>query len=163
MKIRILYFLLALLSLTACGAPAEEKTPASQTAEPAPVLETSRQPARNLRPYVDWVFEPDPYLVSGADYDALFSGTASGSPPETAPWFGVPALFPFTEMQEIGVCEGTFDWETSTCDEAWAIANHYYCYSGARSAQAVSALRRMGYTNVKNIGGIAAYAGKVEH
>ena len=38
-----------------------------------------------------------------------------------------------------------------------------YCYSGARSAQAVSALRRMGYTNVKNIGGIAAYAGKVEH
>ena len=37
-----------------------------------------------------------------------------------------------------------------------------YCYSGARSAQAVSALRRMGYTNVKNIGGIAAYAGKVE-
>lgn len=126
MKIRILYFLLALLSLTACGAPAEEKTPASQTAEPAPVLETSRQPARNLRPYVDWVFEPDPYLVSGADYDALFSGTASGSPPETAPWFGVPALFPFTEMQEIGVCEGTFDWETNTCDEAWAIANRYY-------------------------------------
>ena len=38
-----------------------------------------------------------------------------------------------------------------------------YCYSGARSAQAVSALQRMGYTNVKNIGGIAAYAGKVEH
>ena len=38
-----------------------------------------------------------------------------------------------------------------------------YCHSGARSSQAVSALRRMGYTNVKNIGGIAAYAGKVEH
>ena len=37
-----------------------------------------------------------------------------------------------------------------------------YCHSGARSSQAVSALRRMGYTNVKNIGGIAAYAGKVE-
>ena len=35
-------------------------------------------------------------------------------------------------------------------------------HSGARSSQAVSALRRMGYTNVKNIGGIAAYAGKVE-
>lgn len=29
-----------------------------------------------------------------------------------------------------------------------------YCYSGARSAQAVSLLRRMGYTNVRNIGGI---------
>ena len=38
-----------------------------------------------------------------------------------------------------------------------------YCYSGARSAQAVGVLQRMGYTNVKNIGGIAAYAGKVEH
>ena len=38
-----------------------------------------------------------------------------------------------------------------------------YCHSGARSGQAVMALRRMGYTNVKNIGGIAAYAGKVEH
>ncbi|MGM9606480.1 MAG: rhodanese-like domain-containing protein [Oscillospiraceae bacterium] len=38
-----------------------------------------------------------------------------------------------------------------------------YCYSGARSRQAVRALQRMGYTNVKNIGGIAAYAGKVEH
>ena len=38
-----------------------------------------------------------------------------------------------------------------------------YCHSGARSAQAVSVLEGMGYTNIKNIGGIAAYAGKVEH
>ena len=38
-----------------------------------------------------------------------------------------------------------------------------YCRSGARSSQAVGALRRMGYTDVKNIGGIAAYTGKVEH
>ena len=37
-----------------------------------------------------------------------------------------------------------------------------YCYSGARSRQAVSTLQQMGYTNVKNIGGIAAYEGKVE-
>ena len=37
-----------------------------------------------------------------------------------------------------------------------------YCYSGARSGQAAAALRQMGYTNVKNIGGIAAYSGKVE-
>ena len=36
-----------------------------------------------------------------------------------------------------------------------------YCYSGARSAQAVRALQRMGYANVKNLGGIAAYTGKV--
>lgn len=37
-----------------------------------------------------------------------------------------------------------------------------YCYSGARSRQAVAALMRMGYENVKNIGGIVAYSGKVE-
>ena len=37
-----------------------------------------------------------------------------------------------------------------------------YCHSGARSAQAVKVLAQMGYINVKNIGGIAAYKGKVE-
>lgn len=37
-----------------------------------------------------------------------------------------------------------------------------YCYSGGRSAQAVSALQRMGYQQVKNLGGISAYTGKVE-
>ena len=37
-----------------------------------------------------------------------------------------------------------------------------YCYSGARSGQAVAALKKMGYSNVTNIGGIAAYRGKVE-
>ena len=36
------------------------------------------------------------------------------------------------------------------------------CHSGAGSRQAIGVLRRMGYANVKNIGGIAAYAGKVE-
>lgn len=37
-----------------------------------------------------------------------------------------------------------------------------YCYSGARSRQAAGILRNMGYTHVKNAGGIAAYRGKVE-
>ena len=37
-----------------------------------------------------------------------------------------------------------------------------YCYSGARSRQATAILQHMGYTNVRNIGGIAAYQGKVE-
>lgn len=36
-----------------------------------------------------------------------------------------------------------------------------YCYSGSRSAQAAAMLKRMGYTNVKDIGGIAGYTGKV--
>ena len=37
-----------------------------------------------------------------------------------------------------------------------------HCLSGARSRQAAAALKQMGYTNVKNIGGISSYAGKVE-
>ena len=36
------------------------------------------------------------------------------------------------------------------------------CHSGARSSQATEILTRMGYANVENIGGIAAYTGKVE-
>ena len=42
------------------------------------------------------------------------------------------------------------------------MALYVYCHSGARSRQAAGLLRRMGYRNVNNIGGIAAYAGKVE-
>lgn len=37
-----------------------------------------------------------------------------------------------------------------------------YCHSGSRSRQAVSVLQQMGYSNVKNIGGISSYTGKVE-
>ncbi len=38
-----------------------------------------------------------------------------------------------------------------------------YCYSGSRSRQAADTLEKMGYTNVKNLGGISAYTGKVEY
>ena len=41
-------------------------------------------------------------------------------------------------------------------------ALYVYCQSGARSRQAAGLLKQMGYTNVNNIGGIAAYEGKVE-
>ena len=37
----------------------------------------------------------------------------------------------------------------------------FVCCSGARSSQAVAALRRMGHTNVTNIGGISTWTGKV--
>jgi len=37
-----------------------------------------------------------------------------------------------------------------------------YCHSGARSRQAVNYLQHMGYMNATDIGGIAAYSGKVE-
>lgn len=36
------------------------------------------------------------------------------------------------------------------------------CLSGARSSRAVGALKSMGYTNVKNIGGLNSYNGPVE-
>ena len=39
---------------------------------------------------------------------------------------------------------------------------YVYCHSGARSRQAVSFLQQMGYTHITNLGGIAAYHGKVE-
>ena len=37
-----------------------------------------------------------------------------------------------------------------------------YCRSGARSTAAEQELQDMGYTNVKNIGGIANYTGEIE-
>mgnify|MGYP000927737416 CR=1 FL=1 len=37
-----------------------------------------------------------------------------------------------------------------------------YCASGARSARAEKALKQMGYTNIRNIGGIRGYAGPLE-
>ena len=37
-----------------------------------------------------------------------------------------------------------------------------YCRSGARSAQATGLLSGMGYTDVRNIGGITAWTGKIE-
>jgi len=38
---------------------------------------------------------------------------------------------------------------------------YVYCYSGSRSEQAVAYLKKMGYTNTVNIGGISSYRGKV--
>ena len=37
-----------------------------------------------------------------------------------------------------------------------------YCFSGGRSAQAAATLRRLGYTNVTDLGGITAYSGELE-
>ena len=39
---------------------------------------------------------------------------------------------------------------------------YVYCRSGARSGRASASLKRMGYTNAVNIGGILSYSGKVE-
>ena len=42
-------------------------------------------------------------------------------------------------------------------------ALYVYCHSGARSRQAVSLLRHMGYSDVRNIGGILSYSGELEN
>ena len=36
---------------------------------------------------------------------------------------------------------------------------YVYCLRGSRSASAVKAMEKMGYTNTKSIGGIASYSG----
>ena len=38
---------------------------------------------------------------------------------------------------------------------------YVYCRSGGRSSRAAALLKRMGYTNVTDIGGIADYRGRV--
>lgn len=38
-----------------------------------------------------------------------------------------------------------------------------YCYSGARSRRAVQELHHLGYTDVRNLGGISAYNGRVAY
>lgn len=39
---------------------------------------------------------------------------------------------------------------------------YVHCYSGARSRRAALILKRLGYTNVTDIGGISNYNGKIE-
>lgn len=39
---------------------------------------------------------------------------------------------------------------------------YLYCHSGARSRQAAAMLKRMGYWNVTNIGGLMGYRGTIE-
>ena len=59
---------------------------------------------------------------------------------------------PLQQLDKVGVVADNMD-----------IPMFVYCYSGARSRQAVAMLQHMGYRNVQNIGGITAYRGKVEN
>ena len=71
------------------------------------------------------------------------------------------------EYQE-GHIPGSKNVPLQTIDKISSVADNkniplfVYCHSGGRSRQAAAALGQMGYTNVRNIGGIAAYQGKVE-
>ena len=72
------------------------------------------------------------------------------------------------EEYRSGHIPGSKNISLQTIDKVVSIADnkdtalYVYCQSGARSRQAAGMLKQMGYTNVNNIGGIAAYAGKVE-
>lgn len=57
-------------------------------------------------------------------------------------------------LQQIGTAETAVSQKTAPL--------FVYCLSGARSAQATAALKRMGYDDVRNIGGIGRWHGEVE-
>lgn len=69
---------------------------------------------------------------------------------------------------QTGHIPGSFNLPLALLDNADEIIDNedtpifVYCQSGNRSRQAVARLAAMGYSNVKNIGGIATYSGKVE-
>ena len=72
------------------------------------------------------------------------------------------------EEYRSGHIPGSRNIPLQTIDRISAVAEnkdtalYVYCQSGARSRQAAGLLKQMGYMNVNNIGGIAAYTGKVE-
>ena len=71
------------------------------------------------------------------------------------------------EEYRAGHIPGSKNVPLQTIDKVASVAEnkdtllYVYCQSGARSRQAAGLLQGMGYTNVNNIGGIAAYSGKV--
>ncbi len=72
-----------------------------------------------------------------------------------------------TDEYASGHIPGSFNMPLSTLTEAKLPADknvplYVHCLSGARSSKAVKYLQMQGYTNVKNIGGINAYKGKIE-
>lgn len=151
MEKRIVSLLLALCCLSACGAPAEpprEGAPAPQEPvrqeEPAPKEEPADAEFHKieLKPYKEWTFEPEPFLVTVEDYGALFAakelvfddtdahaiGYRLLESASESQCYGVPALFPFTHWEECGICEGLeTNWKEGSlwCDEAYAIARRY--------------------------------------
>ncbi len=72
-----------------------------------------------------------------------------------------------TQEYEGGHIPGSKNIPLQVIDKVTSVAEnkdtvlYVYCQSGARSRQATSMLQGMGYTNVNNIGGMAAYSGKV--
>ncbi|MBQ9061431.1 MAG: rhodanese-like domain-containing protein [Eubacterium sp.] len=72
-----------------------------------------------------------------------------------------------TDEYAAGHIPGSVNMPLSTLAEAKLpedknVPLYVHCLSGARSSKAVKYLQMQGYTNVKNIGGINAYKGKIE-
>ena len=73
-----------------------------------------------------------------------------------------------TEEYKMGHIPGSKNLPLQEIDKIAFVVSDYttplfvYCLSGARSGRAASILKKMGYLDVKNIGGIGAYTGKVE-
>lgn len=125
MKIRILCFLLAVLSLTACGASVEENASAFQAEKSASEPETSDQHTRDLRPYGDWTFAPEPYLVSGCQtMRHYFPGLRVDPPRRLGSVFR--RCFLLRKYRRSAFVKDFLIWKQVPGDEAWAIANRYY-------------------------------------
>ena len=99
-----------------------------------------------MRPYEEWVFTPEPYLVTVEEYGERFplvvdytydaDGTWQARSSPRRPdgmlggyhWYGVPELFPFTGMEEAGLASGEllYDEGVFLMDEAYAMEERYY-------------------------------------
>ena len=72
-----------------------------------------------------------------------------------------------TDEYASGHIPGAVNLPLSTLDKAdlpWELdaVLLVYCLAGTRSSRAVSFLKRQGYENARNIGGIQAYKGRIE-
>ena len=136
---KILVLLLAMLLLTGCGSNGKQGATTEQTAEDVGVkgeyVQISAEEAKKLMDT-----EENFILLDVRTPQEYREGHIPGS--QNVPLQQLDKVEEVTENKDTVL--------------------YVYCRSGARSRQAVSLLNHMGYTNVHNIGGIAAYSGKVE-
>jgi rhodanese-related sulfurtransferase len=165
-KVQVLFGLLIVLSmvLSACGAPAAEPVAEPEVAE-APVAEVTEAPV---------VVTEAPVVETGPDAEALFAGLTAELTPDNG--FGsvsaaklseemvdkAPFLLDVREASELeadGYIEGAVNIPVrevlNNLDKLPALDEPIviYCASGHRGAMAMSALKLLGYTNVRNLGG----------
>ena len=99
-------------------------------------------------------FEP----ISGADFDKKLEAARATA---GARIIDVRSAVEFAEGHVPGVENIPLN-QIPTLDAPKDTPIFLYCRSGARSGEATRFLEQMGYSKVKNIGGIISYHGKVE-